>query len=169
MFSVFVFLEHFICGLEFWIRLTLRTYGRLIKSFMQTIFKWDSLPLTQLSRSTNRGQFEQIVIDSHLTERPPFQLMAQSRCQCRCTCSWAHSVVYVLRLKIYWSIVNIIKYIFQVLSQQCQLLASPNSNSSSVSGYGSNFIAQMDSKDRFNAIYSRCLTLNDRLPASYSS
>lgn len=36
-------------------------------------------------------------------------------------------------------------------------------------GYGSNFIAQMDSKDRFNAIYSRCLTLNDRLPASYSS
>lgn len=132
MFSVFVFLEHFICGLEFWIRLTLRTYGRLIKSFMQTIFKWDSLPLTQLSRSTNRGQFEQIVIDSHLTERPPFQLMAQSqsRCQCRCTCSWAHSVVYVLRLKIYWSIVNIIKYIFQVLSQQCQLLAFPNSSSS---------------------------------------
>lgn len=136
---------------------------------MQTIFKWDSLPLTQLSRSTGRGQFEQIVIDSHLTERPPFQLMAQSKSQsrCQCTCSWAHSVVYVLRLKIYWSIVNIIKYIFQVLSQQCQQLPSPSSNSDS--GYGSNFIAQMDSKDRFNAIYSRCLTLNDRLPASYSS
>lgn len=31
--------------------------------------------------------------------------------------------------------------------------------------YGSNFIAQMDSKDRFNAIYSRCLTLNDRTPS----
>lgn len=133
---------------------------------MQTIFKWDSLPLTQLSSSTARGQFEQIVIDSHLTERPPFQWMAQSQSRSRSTCSWAHSVLYVLQLKIYWSIVNIIKYIFQVLSLPCQLLAS---HSSSSSGYGSNFIAQMDSKDRFNAIYSRCLTLNDRLPASYSS
>lgn len=48
---------------------------------MQTIFKWRPLPLAQLSRSLSRWQFEQIVIDSHLTVRSPFQLMAQSQSQ----------------------------------------------------------------------------------------
>lgn len=84
------------------------------------------------------------------------------------------------QLKIYWSIVNIIKYIFQVLSvsngyggiSQVLSIAGNNKNNNNKNGNSNgngNFIAQMDSKDRFNAIYSRCLTLSDRLPASYSS
>lgn len=123
---------------------------------MQTIFKWASLPLTQLSSSTARGQFEQIVIDSHLTERPPFQLIAQSQ------------LVHVQLSSFSTLCAPTEDLLIDCQHRQIHissLISAMPTAGISQQQYGSNFIAQMDSKDRFNAIYSRCLTLNDRTPS----
>lgn len=125
---------------------------------MQTIFKWPTLPLAQLSRSFSRWQFEQIVIDSHLTVRSPFQLMAQSQSQSQspstCSTLCAPTERSIDRLSTTSN-----TYFKSYLSWQWQW--QPVAATS---------LPRWTVKIDALAIYSRCLrALNDRrLPASYS-